>query len=110
MTDVPGLTTHLKSADFFDVERFPEARFLGTTIEHVEGDLYRVTGDLTIRDITETVTFVATITPQYATMTYNLDRTRFGIGPPAEGLKAIDATVPLEARIIFRRDNGGAGV
>ena len=46
---------HLKSADFFDVERFPEIRFLSTPIEKVSGDRYRVTGELTIHGVTRSV-------------------------------------------------------
>lgn len=49
--------THLRSADFFDVETWPEivVRFDG--VEPVKGDDYRVTADLTIRAITRPVTF-----------------------------------------------------
>jgi len=46
---------HLKSADFFDVERFPEIRFLSTRIEKVSGDRYRVTGELTIHGFTRSI-------------------------------------------------------
>ena len=46
---------HLRSADFFDVERFPEIRFLSTRIEKVSGDRYRVTGELTIHGVTRSI-------------------------------------------------------
>jgi len=46
---------HLRSPDFFDVERFPEIRFRSRRIEKVEGDRYRVIGELTIRDVTREV-------------------------------------------------------
>jgi polyisoprenoid-binding protein YceI len=46
---------HLRSADFFDVERFPEIRFLSTRIEKVSGDRYRLTGELTIHGVTRSV-------------------------------------------------------
>jgi polyisoprenoid-binding protein YceI len=46
---------HLRSGDFFDVERFPEIRFRSTHIEKLSGDRYRVAGDLTIRDVTREV-------------------------------------------------------
>ena len=42
---------HLRSADFFDVEHFPQIRFRSTRIERVEGNRYRLTGDLTIRGV-----------------------------------------------------------
>jgi polyisoprenoid-binding protein YceI len=50
---------HLRSADFFDVEHFPQIRFRSTTIEKLEGDLYRLTGELTIRDVTRPISLEA---------------------------------------------------
>jgi polyisoprenoid-binding protein YceI len=49
--------THLRSADFFDVERYPEivVRFAG--VEARGGSDYRVHAELTIRDVTRTVVF-----------------------------------------------------
>jgi polyisoprenoid-binding protein YceI len=47
---------HLRSADFLDVERFPEIRFRSTRIEELGPDRYRLTGDLTIRDVTRPIT------------------------------------------------------
>jgi len=47
---------HLRSADFFDVEKFPELKFKSTRIEKVSDDGYRVVGELTIRDVTREVT------------------------------------------------------
>jgi polyisoprenoid-binding protein YceI len=46
---------HLRSADFFDVERFPELRFRSTHVEDVGGGRLRVIGELTIRDTTREV-------------------------------------------------------
>lgn len=45
---------HLKSADFFDVEKHPTMRFESKGIER-SGDGYKVTGDLTIKDVTKEV-------------------------------------------------------
>jgi polyisoprenoid-binding protein YceI len=47
--------THLRSADFFDAERFPELRFRSTRVDDLGGDRLRVTGDLTIRDVAREV-------------------------------------------------------
>jgi polyisoprenoid-binding protein YceI len=52
---VAASCAHLRSADFFDVERFPELRFRSTRIEGRGGDRYRVIGELTIRDTTREV-------------------------------------------------------
>ncbi|ANI90037.1 hypothetical protein A9P82_12540 [Arachidicoccus ginsenosidimutans] len=45
---------HLKSADFFDAEKFPEIKFVSTGVEK-DGDIYDITGDLTIKDVTKSV-------------------------------------------------------
>ena len=47
--------THLRSADFFDVETYPEIRFVSSAIDEVDEGSYIVTGELTIRDMTKTV-------------------------------------------------------
>ena len=54
-TQVPDRDAHLRSADFLDVETYPEIVFVSTDVEQVDDDLYRVTGDLTIRDVTHPV-------------------------------------------------------
>lgn len=48
--------THLRSADFFDVENHPHITFVTKKIEQRKGDDYQITGDLTIRGITKEVT------------------------------------------------------
>ena len=47
---------HLRSEDFFDVEKYPTITFQSTDIQK-DGDDYEVTGDLTIKDVTKPVTF-----------------------------------------------------
>ena len=47
---------HLRSADFFDVERFPTITFVGTNVEEIHEAAYIVTGDLTIREVTQSIT------------------------------------------------------
>ena len=50
---------HLRSADFFDVEKYPQATFKSTKVEDLGGDKYRITGDLTVHGVTRPVTFDA---------------------------------------------------
>ena len=47
---------HLKSGDFFDVEQFPEIKFVSTRVARNSDEEYKVTGDLTIHGVTKTVT------------------------------------------------------
>jgi polyisoprenoid-binding protein YceI len=48
--------THLKGADFFDAEKFPQLKFEATKSENVDSDgSYELYGDLTIRDVTKNV-------------------------------------------------------
>jgi polyisoprenoid-binding protein YceI len=47
---------HLRSADFLDVETYPEMVFTSTAVEQLDDDRYAVTGDLTIKDVTRPVT------------------------------------------------------
>lgn len=46
---------HLRSSDFFDVERYPTARFVVTAVEPRGGGRYTVRGDLTLRDVTQPI-------------------------------------------------------
>jgi polyisoprenoid-binding protein YceI len=46
---------HLRSADFFDVAKFPSLRYRSRRIERLDEEHYRVIGDLTIRDVTREV-------------------------------------------------------
>lgn len=46
---------HLRSIDFFHVEKYPEITFRSSTIDEIEQDNFMVVGDLTIRDITKQV-------------------------------------------------------
>ncbi|GGI46612.1 polyisoprenoid-binding protein YceI [Agromyces flavus] len=47
---------HLRSADFFDAEKWPEITFRSTRIEEVGENALVVSGDLTIRDVTKPIT------------------------------------------------------
>lgn len=51
-TGVAQRDEHLRSADFFDAQKYPELRFESKRIERVDDERYRVVGDLTIRDVT----------------------------------------------------------
>ncbi|WP_395369411.1 YceI family protein [Streptomyces tubercidicus] len=52
-TGIADRDGHLRGADFFDAETFPLMTFRSTAAERVDGDRYRITGDLTLRDFTK---------------------------------------------------------
>ena len=61
--EVPSINTqvemrdnHLKSADFFEVEKYPSMTFKSTAITKISKDKYKLTGNLTLRGITKPVT------------------------------------------------------
>ncbi len=53
-TNVPARDTHLKSADFFEAEKFPEITFQSTRIER-DGDNLRAIGTFTMHGISKTI-------------------------------------------------------
>ncbi len=46
---------HLRSADFFDAAKYPAIRFSSTHVEKIDTVKFKVSGDLTIKDVTKTV-------------------------------------------------------
>ncbi len=54
-TGNPDRDNHLKSADFFDAEKFPKMMFKGKSVEKVNDTDYKLKGDLTIKDITKPI-------------------------------------------------------
>ncbi len=56
-TGVDARDNHLRGDDFFNSEKFPQMTFKATGLKKVSGDQYQLEGELTIRDITKTVSF-----------------------------------------------------
>lgn len=87
----PKFNEHLRSADFFDAASFPNATFKSTKVEAVGAGKFKVTGELTIKDITRPVVLDATLNkaadhPMSKAPTIGFDatttisRTEFGVG------------------------------
>ena len=84
-----GRDTHLKSADFFDVEKFPEITFKSSKIVPMDADTFNVTGNFTMhgvtREITIPVDFGGTVTDARGTekagfsLATKLNRKDYGI-------------------------------
>jgi polyisoprenoid-binding protein YceI len=54
-TNEDSRDAHLRSADFFAVDEYPQIRFASTGIERVKGGAFRVAGLLTIKDVTRPI-------------------------------------------------------
>lgn len=62
-TRQPKRDAHLKSADFFDVAKYPTLSFKSTSVKKVGKDHFRVTGDLTLHGVTKPVVLDTQVTP-----------------------------------------------
>lgn len=57
-TNVPDRDAHLRSDDFLNAEKYPQITFRSTRTERDGDNRWKITGDLTIRDVTREVTLV----------------------------------------------------
>jgi len=59
-TDNEGRDKHLKSDDFFSAETFPQIKFESTSFAPQGGNKYKLSGNLTLKDVTKQVTWDVT--------------------------------------------------
>ena len=59
-TDNENRDKHLQSDDFFNAPKFPQIKFVSKSFQALGNNKYKLTGDLTIRDVTKTVAFDVT--------------------------------------------------
>jgi polyisoprenoid-binding protein YceI len=83
-TDLSGdwktkLDGHLKSDDFFGTEKFPTSTLVFKKIATKSAGVYTVTADLTIKGISNPITFDITVKGDTATTKLTIDRTKYGI-------------------------------
>lgn len=110
VTGVPGLDRHLKSADFFDVAKYPTAKFVSSKIVAVDDKHFNMTGNLTIHGVTKPVTFLVTqnehkVNPmnERDTLGYSatatIKRSDFGVGAYVPAVSdEVTLNIELEAR------------
>ncbi|WP_300724743.1 YceI family protein [Pseudomonas sp.] len=97
---------HIASKDFLDVSKYPEAKFVSTSVKPTGKDTADVTGDLTLHGVTKPVTFKATFNGEGndpwgkeragfdATTTLNLND--FGIKGPGPSSQTLVLNISLE--------------
>ena len=108
----------LKSAEFFDVERFPTLHFASESTNLRPDGTLSVTGDMTIRGVTRRMTIPVTLRPTTASgstegrefeSTFQIDRTEFGLNgvPDWHGFHvSISKNVQIHIAIATRPDAG----
>lgn len=83
VSDDEKLTAHLKSADFFDVEKYPEATFDVTAFNKESDTSYTVSGNFTLHGETKNISFPATVSQSGDLVNigakFNINRKDFGI-------------------------------
>jgi len=93
MRDV--LVNTLKSADFFDKEKFPTSKFTLTHLKKEKGSFYQAAGDLRVRDITHQINFKSTIVQNDSLMMmiserFSIDRTLWDLTIYSENYEQTD--------------------
>jgi len=73
------LEGHLKSDDFFGVEKFPTASLIFTKVKSNGKNSYEVTGDITIKGKTDSVILNVSIYGNKASVSLKIDRTKFDV-------------------------------
>lgn len=78
-----NLEGHLKSPDFFEVEKYPTSKFVITSVVDKEGKL-EVTGNLSIKDVTKSITIPASVEKVegvyvFKSDNFNIDRADFNV-------------------------------
>lgn len=102
-SDSDQLTGHLKSADFFDAEKFPESTFVATSIEKKSDTAYEVSGNFTLHGVTKNITFPATVTESGDSVKieskFDINRQDFGIVYPGKAEDLIRNEVVIELKL-----------
>lgn len=106
---------HLRSADFFDVEKYPSLTFKSTSFTKVSEGRYKVKGDLTMHGVTKPVELDATA--RFAThprsnkpmvnfkVSGTIDRTQFGVGESsALGRATVSDEVSFTANLPYTQE------
>jgi len=102
-----SLEEHLKSPDFFNSSLYPISKFQMNKIESGNEEYNSfITGDLTILDITRSISFYCNIKKtkkglSIHSQTFEIDRTLWGVSYHKEGLKGISKDAVISNKIIF---------
>lgn len=103
VTDDPKLTAHLKAPDFFEVKKYPDAKFVSSSVAK-DKDSYVVKGKLTMHGKTNDVSFPADITVTEdgvkVSAKFSIDRTLWGM---TYGKGMIEDAVDLKITVATKK-------
>lgn len=115
-TNVKALDDHLKTPDFFDAAKYPNITFKSTKVQSLGNSKYKITGNLTVKDVTKPVVLDAVLNKQGEhpmtkaqsigfNATTSFDRSAFGVGAyvPNVGDK-ITVNITTEASIAVAKE------
>ena len=109
VTDIPEsdpvpintLNNHLKSSDFFDVAKFPTSKFEITNSAQITSDSVRVSGNLTLKDVTKNIEFNALYQDNIFSTTFTFDRFQWNIA--YEGITnktMVDKDIEMKIKLV----------
>lgn len=108
-----NLIEHLKSADFFDAQKFPISTFDITKVAPAEGGSVKVTGNLTVKGITHEISFPATVEVKDGVVKANgkvtIDRTKWDVRYKSAAFfssladEAISDSIEFEMKVVARK-------
>ncbi len=101
--DDAKLTDHLKSPDFFDVEKYPQSTFDITELKKDSDTAYTVSGNFTLHGKTRNISFPATVSESGGKVSinskFNINRKDFDINYPGQADNLIRDEVVIELKL-----------
>lgn len=108
-TKIEKRDEHLRSADFFDAEKFPEIVFRSRSVKQTSADTGEISGELTMHGVTRPITLRVKLAPakaaaagtRWSVTTNPIQRKEFGLAfsPTAEAVSGVSAEVSPEIEI-----------
>jgi polyisoprenoid-binding protein YceI len=97
---------HMRSADYFEADKFPDISFVVTGADVIDGDTVGLRADLTVKGVTKPVTLKTKVTPvgdggMRLTAQETINRHDFGVDGNMVGMIGDNATISGD--VVFRR-------
>lgn len=122
-TGVEERDTHLKSAEFFDVAKYPTITFVSSSVNRSSASAYAVTGNLTMHGVTKPVTLAVTVSAPFMhaggirrgiEAVTSVNRKDFGLAWefPGEGPGVVvgdTIKITIDAELVLQGELGGGG-